>query len=74
MNLSQACHWAAIATADADELRNLPVTDAARRIKAKRAEQEHSRQKAAQRARQLDPFDHEPRRPDPRRDGPTRSL
>ena len=65
---------AALIRAEADELRNLPVTDAVRRIEAKRAEQEHIRQQADQRARQLDPFEHDPRRSDPRREGPTRGL
>lgn len=66
---------AALVRAEADELRNLPVTDAARRIKAKRAEQEQTWQQAAQRARQLgDPFQHEPRRSDPGREPPSRGL
>ena len=61
--------------AEADELRNLPVTNAARRIEAKRAEQEQTWQQAAQRARQLDdPFQHEPRRSDPGRERPSRGL
>lgn len=64
----------ALIRAEADELRSLPVTDAARRIEAKRAEQEQTRQQAAQRARQLDPFEHGPRRSAPRRDGPVRGL
>lgn len=65
---------AALVRAEADEFRSLPVTDAAQRIEARGAEQEQTRQHAAQRARQLDPFDHEPRRSDPGREGPARSL
>ncbi|MGP9586730.1 hypothetical protein ACT3TB_13840 [Micrococcaceae sp. AOP34-BR2-30] len=66
---------AATIRAEADTLRGLSVGDAARRIEAKRAEQEQTRQQEAQRARQLDPFSHEAHhRNDPRRDGPTRSL
>lgn len=60
--------------AEANELRSLPVTDAARRIEANRAQQEQTRQQAAQRARQLDPFEQESRHPSPHRDGPARSL
>ncbi|WOF24609.1 AAA family ATPase [Microbacterium betulae] len=65
---------AAVARAEADELRSLPANDAARRIEAKRAEQEQIRQRAAQRARQLDPLDRGPRRHDLGRDGPGRGL
>lgn len=64
----------AMARAEADELRNLPVNDAARRIEAKHAEQEQARQRAARRARQLDPFERGIPRSDPGREGPTRSL
>ena len=75
-----ACLFAALnictlsARAEADELRSLPVADAARRIEAKRAEQEQTRQRAAQRERQLDPFERDTRRHDPGHDGPARSL
>lgn len=66
---------AALTRAEADELRSLPVNDAAERIEAKHAEQEHLRQQTAKRAQQLPaPFVHEPHRSGPRRDGPTRSL
>ena len=66
---------AALTRAEADELRSLPVNDAAKRIETKRAGQEHLRQQAAKRARQLpDPFAHASHRSGPRRDGPTRSL
>lgn len=66
---------AALARAEADELRTLPIADAAQRIEATRAEQERMRQQAAQRARQLhDPSERDPRRTDPRRDGPTRGM
>ena len=66
---------AAMLRAEADELRGLPVNDAARRIEAKRAEQENQQRRAAERARQFgDPFERDPHRHDPRRDGPTRGL
>ncbi|CEG97208.1 Conjugal transfer protein [Propionibacterium freudenreichii] len=66
---------AATTRAEADELRDLPLTNAARHIEAKRVKQEHARQRAAERARQLhDPFEHDPHRNDPHRDGPTRSI
>lgn len=66
---------AALAWAAADELRTLPIADAAQRIEATRAEQEQIRRQAAQRARQLhDPSERDPRRTDPRRDGPTRGM
>lgn len=66
---------AALIRAEADELLSLPVTEAAERIEAKRADQEHARQRAAERARQLrDPSEHHPHRTDPHRDGPARGL
>ncbi|MCQ9368904.1 hypothetical protein NQ038_03390 [Brevibacterium sp. 50QC2O2] len=68
---------AALIRAEARELRNLPVSDAARRIEANRAqqEQEQARRRAERRERQLhDPFEHESRRPGPHRDGAARSL
>ncbi|WP_447589454.1 MobF family relaxase [Microbacterium lacticum] len=65
---------ATLARAEANELRSLPIRDAARRIEAQRAEQEQMRQWAAQRARQLDPFERERPRDAPRRDGPSRGL
>lgn len=66
---------AALTRAEAEELRSLPITDAAKRLEAKRAEQEHLRQQAAKRAQQLpDPFEHDPHRHDPRWNGPTRGL
>ncbi|MFT3862361.1 MobF family relaxase [Micropruina sp.] len=69
-NAADARTRAAMFRAEADALRSLPTGDAARRIEAKRAEQEQTRQQAAQRARQFDPFDHEAHRNGPRRDGP----
>ncbi len=67
---AQARTRAAATHAEADELRSLPVGEAARRIEAKRAEQEQTRQRAAERARQLrDPFERDPHHRDPRRDG-----
>lgn len=66
---------AAMTRAEADELRSLPVNEAAERIEAKRAEQEQARQRAAERAQRLpDPFAHDPHRSGPHREGPTRSL
>ena len=66
---------AALLRSEADELRALPITDAAHLIEAKRAEQERARQRAAERARQLhDPFQRDPHRTDPSHEGPTRSL
>ncbi|WP_193095616.1 MobF family relaxase [Brevibacterium sp. FME17] len=66
---------AAMLRAEADELRNLPVNDAARLIEAKRAEQKNQRQQVAQRERQIsNSFEHDQHRSTPRRDGPTRGL
>ncbi len=66
---------AALARAEADELRVLPISEAAQLIDAKRAEQERMRQQVARRARQLrDPSERDPRRTDPGRDGPARGL
>lgn len=66
---------AALLHSEADELRALPVSDAARRIEVKRAVQEQAREHAAQRKRQLhDSFERDPRRSDPSRDGPARGL
>ncbi|WP_238399901.1 MobF family relaxase [Kocuria marina] len=73
-NAKDARTRAALIRAEADELRRLPVADAARRIEAKRDEHEKQRQQAAQRERQLDPFEHDRHRSNPRRDGPTRGL
>lgn len=63
---------AAVACTDTVEVRGLPVNEATRRIQAEQTEQEKCRQQAAERARQLDPFDHDPRRNRPRRDERTR--
>ncbi len=67
---------ATLARAEADELRSLPINDAARCIEAKRAEQERTEREqwAARRARQLEPFERNDPRRDPGRDGPARSL
>ncbi|WP_454116405.1 MobF family relaxase [Microbacterium aurum] len=59
------------ARAEADELRNLPVGDAARRIETRQAEQQRITERARQLSDTLAPDRH---RHDPRRDGPTRSL
>ncbi|MFK5210461.1 MobF family relaxase [Propionibacterium freudenreichii] len=65
---------ATLARAEADELRSLPIDDAAQRIKAERAKQQQLRQHAAQRAQQLDPFARESPRTEPSREGPTLGL
>lgn len=73
-NAHDAHARATLSRAEADELRSLAIGDAARRIAAVRAEQERIQRQAAQRARQLDPFQHNRPSREPRRDGPTRSL
>ena len=74
-NAHDARGRATLIRAEADELRGLPVAEAARSIEATRAEQEQARQQAAQRERQLhDPLERGARRPESGRDGPTRSL
>lgn len=66
---------AAATRAEADELRSLPITEAARLIETKHAAQEQARERAAQRERQLhDPFEHDLHRHELRREGPTRGL
>ena len=71
----EATTRAAAARREVEELRALPVNDAAGRIEAKRAEQEQTRRRVARRERQLhNPFEHEPYHPDPRRDRPARGL
>lgn len=71
----QAKTQGAALRAEADELRTLPVNEAAQLIEAKRAEQDHTRQQAAERERRLsDPFEHDPRRSGPAREGPARGL
>ncbi|MBF9334969.1 relaxase domain-containing protein [Microbacterium lacticum] len=70
-----ARYRATLVRAEADELRSLPVNEAARRIEAKQTERERMRQEATARERQLPaPFEHDPHRHDPRREGPTRGL
>ena len=70
-NADDARRRATLIRAEADELRSLPVNDAAQRIEVKRAEKEHTRQREGQLSK---PFDHEPRRSKPKRDGPARGL
>lgn len=66
---------AALLRSEVDELRALPINDAAHLIEAKQAERENQNRQTAERARQLyDPFEHDPRRTDPSRDGPARGL
>lgn len=74
-NAHDARTQAAVARAEADDLRSLPITEVAARVEAKRVEQERARRRAAERARQLrDPFEHDPHRSGPRREGPARGL
>ncbi len=74
-NAQNARTRAALNRAEADKLRSLPVNDAARRIEANRAEQEHKRQQAARRARQLhEPFERDSHPSNSRREGPGRGL
>ncbi len=73
-NADDAHRRAALIRAEADELRSLPLTDAARRIETNRAQQKQTRQQAGQRTRQLDPFEREPQRDSPHRERPTRGL
>lgn len=66
---------AAMLRAEANELRSLPVNEAARRIENKQAEGEDQRRRAAERAGQFgDPFEHDPYRSGPRREGPRLGL
>ncbi len=66
---------AAMLRAEADELRMLPVNDAARQIETKRTERENQRQQMVKREPQIsDPFEHDRHRSGPRREGPTRGL
>lgn len=66
---------AAMLRAEADELRALPVNDAARLIEARRADQEKQRQQVAECERQIsDSFEHDRHRADPYRDGPSPGL
>lgn len=62
---------ATLVRAEADELRTLPVNEAAQRIEARNAERERRRYEATARERQLPaPFEHDP----PGRDEQTRGL
>ncbi|MFV0374474.1 hypothetical protein [Microbacterium sp.] len=71
-NAQDARARAALVRAEADELRSLPVTDATRRIEAKRVMAAQERAAAADRARRLraDPT-HNVHRSGPGRDGPS---
>ena len=73
-NAHDARARATLARAEADELRSITINDAARRIEAKRAEQELTRVQAAQRAPQRDPFERDTPRTAPGRDGPAHTL
>jgi hypothetical protein len=65
---------AALLRSEVDELRALPVNDAARRIETKRAEQAQLRRHEAERARQLEPYERDSSRPAPGADRPERRL
>lgn len=66
---------AAVHRAEADQLRNLPVSDAARLIEAKRADLDQQRRQVAEQERQIsEPFEHDQHRSSLRRDGPTQGL
>lgn len=65
---------AALLRSEANELRALPINDAARLIETKHAAQEQARERAAQRARQLEPYEHDSSRPAPGADRPERRL
>lgn len=70
-NAQDARAKVALARAEAEELRALPMNVAAHHIEAKRAAVEYAQQAAAERAKRLDPG---PERIVNRRDGPTRGL
>ena len=65
---------AALLRSEADELRALSINDAARLIEAKHAAQEQTRERAARRARQLEPYERDSSRPTPGADRPERRL
>ena len=66
---------AAVLRAESDELRALPVNEAASLIEATRTERERPRQQMSERARRLgDPYEHEPHRHNSDRWRPTRGL
>ncbi|MGP5292534.1 MobF family relaxase [Brachybacterium tyrofermentans] len=74
-NAQDARPRAAVTLAEADELRTLPINEAARRIETKQTEHENQQRHAANRAPQLrDPFEHDSQSNGPRRDGPARGL
>lgn len=55
-------------------LRELPIDEAAKLIEAAHADQERTRQQAAKREQQLRPFEHDPYRTQPGREGPALGL
>ncbi|WP_259342681.1 MobF family relaxase [Corynebacterium falsenii] len=66
---------ATLLRSEADELRALPISDAAHLIETKHAAQDQARQDATERARELrDPLQHDPRSTARSREGPRRSL
>ena len=71
----EATTRAAAARRDVEELRALPVEQAAARITAQKSAADEGQRRAAERARRVrDPYGHDPHRTDPRRDGPSRGL
>ncbi|AXR74997.1 TrwC relaxase [Auritidibacter sp. NML130574] len=65
---------AALLRSEANELRALPITDAARLIETKHAAQGQAREREAQQARQLEPYEHDSSRPAPGADRTERRL
>lgn len=67
---------AVLLRSEANELRALPISDAAHLIETKHTAQEQEQQDTTERARQLhDPFQRDPHRSNgPRREGPTRGM
>ncbi|ECH9476797.1 TrwC relaxase, partial [Salmonella enterica subsp. enterica] len=74
-NAHDAATRAATTRQEVEELRGLPVADAAMRLDAQQAAEEEARRQATERARRLrDPFGRDPHRADPGRDSPGRGL
>lgn len=74
-NARDAATRAAAARQEIEELRGLPVAEAAVQLDVQHAAAEEARRLTAERARRRrDPFDHDSGHTDPHRDGPSRSL
>ncbi len=71
----EATTRAAAARREVEELRVLPVEQAAARIAAQKAAAEDAQRRTVERARRVhDPYDHDTHRPNPRREGPGHGL